>query len=132
MVIAMAEIWDQYHRFGAEDRSGMPEAHQQVFAILDWRQEMASGGFDAYFRYWGGNTAQMALTALPGSLGVDWATLLREAMALFGAAYPTDPDARAELIDDLDLDAALEALDERFAALEARDDADAMLALVFE
>jgi hypothetical protein len=59
-----------------------------VAAICDLRQEVNSGGFDSYFRYWGGDSASDALRALPGILGTEWAKLLSAAMGFLGADYP--------------------------------------------
>lgn len=129
MVIHM---WDAYVEFGEGDRSVLPAEQQGLFAILDLRQEVNSGGFDSYFRYWGGDTAVMALGALPGTLGDDWAGVLKDGMSLFGDEYPTDVDAREQLIEELSLNDAFDALDTRFYELEGRDDADSILASAFK
>jgi hypothetical protein len=42
-----------------------------------------SGGFENYFRAWGGNSAGDALAALPTLLGHEWADLLRAAMGFW-------------------------------------------------
>jgi len=120
-------MWDRYAELGDTDRSTLSEQDQQLFAILDLRQEVNSGGFDSYFRYWGGNTAEVALKGLPRMLGEGWASLLREAMGLFGTAYPTDPDARFAAIDALGLEEALDALDQRLYDLEGAEDVDSRL-----
>lgn len=105
----------------------MTLAEQQKFAILDLRQEVSSGGFDAYLRYWGGDTAELAVAALPVVLGPEWEELLVEAMRLMGPTYPLDPDARSRVIDENDLQATLHALDTRYYDLEAAVDADAAM-----
>jgi hypothetical protein len=122
-------MWDAYEEFGDRDRSTLTVEGQRLFAILDLRQEVNSGGFDVYFRYWGGDTAELALAALPHTLGQDWANLLRDAMALFGTEYPLDPDTRGDIIDSEGLDDALSALDRHFLELEARSDADRRLSV---
>jgi hypothetical protein len=120
-------VWDVYAVSGQRDRAVLPVARQQLFAICDLRQEVMSGGFDSYFRYWGGNTAKRALVGLSRYLGPDWASLLRGGMSLFGADYPGDADERARIIDERGLDDALSVLDSRIQELEARDDVDALL-----
>ena len=121
------DVWSMYEQLGEQDRASLSDVGQAVFAICDLRQEVSSGGFDAYLRYWGGNTAPQALASLADVLGQDWADLLGEAMALLGPAFPADSDARAELLDELELDGRLAELDERFYDLEAAVDGDALL-----
>ncbi|WP_405063437.1 DMP19 family protein [Kribbella sp. NBC_01505] len=121
------DAWAFYEEFAESDRSSLSERERQVLAVCDFRQEVNSGGFDSYFRYNGGDTALTAMTALPRLLGARWADLFGEAVALFGAPYPPDPDERAEKIDDDSLDATLDELDKRFYLLEASTNADARL-----
>jgi hypothetical protein len=121
------DVWEFYEQYAEEDRSLLGERDRQVLAICDFRQEVNSGGLDSYFRYWGGDTALTALTGLPRLLGTPWSNLLGEAVALFGAPYPLDPDDRAKKIDDASLGAKLDALDRRFYALETSSGADAKL-----
>lgn len=123
----VARVWDAYADFGDQDRATLSIERQRLFAILDLRQEVNSGGFDGYFRYWGGDTAQIALAALPDSLGPAWVSLLTEAMALFGPEYPNDGEAREAIMDARDLSDELEAFDARFYQLEGEVDADALL-----
>jgi hypothetical protein len=99
----------------------------EVAAICDLRQEVNSGGFDSYFRYWGANSAELALIALPTVLGQDWADLLRSAIAQFGTDYPVDVHLRERLLDGTSVSEALETLDARFLDLEASVDADSLL-----
>jgi hypothetical protein len=98
-----------------------------LVAICDLRQEVNSGGFENYFRAWGGNSAEDALPALTGLLDQEWADLLRAAMNLLGSPYPRDPDERGEAIDQRDLYERLQEFDERYYDLEASTDADARL-----
>ncbi|MEV0795349.1 DUF4375 domain-containing protein [Kribbella sp. NPDC050459] len=121
------DVWDLYAQLGEGNRSAPTAAQRQVLAVCDLRQEVNAGGFDAYFRYWGGDSAAEALAALPELLGQDWANLLREAMELLGDPYPDDPDDRADRIDTGGLDETLNALDVRFYALEGSSDADSRL-----
>lgn len=121
------DAWGAYADFGEGDRSSLSATMQKVFAICDLRQEVNSGGFDSYFRYWGGDTASVALAALPDVLGDAWARLLREAMQTLGPNYPADADARAGLLDDRDLDEVLNEFDSRFYELEASTDADGLV-----
>jgi len=121
------DVWQFYETLSDETRQNLSEAQRAVAAICDWRQEVSSGGFDSYFRYWGGNTAATAVAALPEALGSEWAGLLREGVALFGPEYPTEPDRRGAVLDGLDLEDRLEQMDARFFELEAALDADARL-----
>lgn len=120
-------VWDFYGALGEDARHGLTATEQPVAAICDLRQEVNAGGFDSYFRYGGGNTAPAALAGLPTTLGPEWAVLLTEALGLFGESYPMDPDARADVIDDLQLDQAFEDLGHKFLVLEGQTDADTLL-----
>jgi hypothetical protein len=124
---AFADVWDFYNAHAETDRSSLTEDQQGILAIIDMRQEVASGGFDAYFRYWGGNTAEDALSALQTHLGEEWADALNESMSAFGSPYPVEPDAREQFLEDAAIQDRLSALDERVYALEAAVDADARL-----
>jgi hypothetical protein len=123
----MTDVWDLYAELTEKDLSSLTLPQRRIVALCDLRQEVNADGFDAYFRYWGGNSAQEALEALPTLLGDDWADLLRAAMELLGSPYPVDPDDRATRIDARDLGETLQDLDERFYELEASTDADARL-----
>lgn len=127
MHMTTRSVWDFHGALGEDSRHGLTAAEQGVAAICDLRQEVNAGGFDSYFRYGGGNTAPAALANLPTTLGQEWAALLTEAIGLFGASYPTDPDARADMIDDLQLDQAFDDLDRKFLVLEGQTDADTLL-----
>lgn len=124
------DVWEFYEAHVEGSRQDLTPIQRGVAAICDLRQEVNSGGFENYFSYWGGNTADEALAVLPTSLGADWAALLQDAMDLFGPNYPKDQSQRETLIEELDLYEAFGALDERFYALEASTDADARLAAV--
>lgn len=122
------DVWDLYGELSEADPSSLSEAQRRVVAIGDLRQEVNAGGFDNYLRSWGGNSASVALAALPEVLGQDWAALLSEALRVVGSPYPEDPDERATRLDaDATSDETLAALDERFYDLEASTDADARL-----
>jgi len=108
-------------------RDGLSAQERGVAAICDLRQEVNSGGFDSYFRYWGGDSAPEALGALRETLGAGWAELLREGMALFGPDYSRDSAVREAVIDDRGLDVRFEELDARFFELEAATDSDRIL-----
>lgn len=123
----MSDVWDIYGQLAEQDPSTLPPAKRALVAVCDLRQEVNAGGFDNYFRAWGGNSADHALAALPNLLGQEWADLLRSAMELLGPAYPSDPDERGNRLDQLDLDDRLNELDERFYGLEGETDADAKL-----
>jgi Domain of unknown function (DUF4375) len=121
------DIWDIYNRVGRLDRAPMNQAKRGILAVCDLRSEVNSGGFDSYFRYWGGNTAPEALTVLPRILGQAWADLLSEAMNLLGPEYPIEPTAREDLLTSRDLDDQLDDLDTRYFALEINTEADTIL-----
>jgi hypothetical protein len=123
----VSDVWDLYGQLAEQDVSTLTPAQRGLVAVCDLRQEVNVGGFDNYFRAWGGNSADDALAALPSLLGQEWADLLLSAMALLGPAYPSDPDGRGDLLDQLDLDDRLDALAERFYTLEGETDADARL-----
>jgi hypothetical protein len=126
--MAIHDAWSVYEHLSGKDRRRLNEAQRWIAAICDLRQEVNSGGFDSYFRYWGGDSAREALRALPVILDDDWARLLRDAVSLFGGEYPSRADARAEVLDARDLDDHLQALDDRFYRLEAGVNADSLMA----
>ena len=124
----VTDVWDLYGELSNADPVSLSEAQRRVVAISDLRQEVNAGGFDTYLRAWGGNSAPVALAALPEVLGQDWADILNEAANVVGSTYPVDPDDRATRLDgDPAADDTLAALDERFYDLEATTDADARL-----
>lgn len=120
-------VWDFYETIALEPRTGLTRTERTVAAICDFRQETNSGGFDAYFRYSGGDTAIVALEDIGSILGTEWHSLLAEAMSLLGEPYPQGSARRADLLDELELDDELSVLDDRFYALEASTDADGLL-----
>lgn len=120
-------VWDYYEEIGEADRSSLKESERALLAILDLRQEVNAGGFEGYFRYWGGNSAPTALAFLPDYLGQDWADLLAEAMAVLGPSYPADADARSAALDATEPWEALDDLFQRFLDLESSVDADEKL-----
>lgn len=120
-------VWDYYEEVGEADRSLLKESERALLAILDLRQEVNAGGFEGYFRYWGGNSAPAALASLPDFLGQDWADLLAEAMALLGPSYPLDPDARSAALSATEPWEILDELSQRFLDLETSVDADEVL-----
>lgn len=123
----MTDLWDLYGQLADREPAALTPTQRGLVAICDLRQEVNAGGFDTYFRAWGGNSADDALAALPNFLGQEWADLLRSAMALLGPTYPPDSDERGDTLDQLDLESRLSELDERFYALEAETEADARL-----
>ena len=125
--MATTRVWNFYEALGERSREALSIAEREVAAICDLRQEVNSGGFDSYFRYWGGNTAPTALEGLSSRLGPEWAGVLSDALRLFGEDYPLEPDSRADRMDELELEDALEELDRRFYDLEVSTDADTLL-----
>jgi hypothetical protein len=123
------DVWSIYGALSGSDPASLTDAQRHFLAILDLRQEVNAGGFDSYFRTWGGNGAPEATGAVAGVLGQEWATLLGEAMAIVGSPYPgDDPDQRAARLDANPVaDTTLATLDERFYDLEAAADVDSLL-----
>lgn len=126
-VSEQVDAWSFYQSIGARPRDRLSRTEREVAAICDLRQEVNSGGFDSYFRSWGGDSAGVALVCLPTVLGQEWADVLAAAMSLLGPVYPDDGDVRAELIERLGVSSDLDALDERYFDLEASADADALV-----
>jgi len=127
VAVPQVDVWDVYANLSGRDLSTLNDEQRGLVAVCDLRQEVNSGGFDSYFRYWGGNSALDAAVALQGLLGQDWVDLLKEAMDLLGPEYPIAQPARENLVDARDLDDQFEDLDNRFYALESSRDADARL-----
>jgi len=127
VAVPQVDVWDVYANLSGRDLSTLNDEQRGLVAVCDLRQEVNSGGFDSYFRYWGGNSALDAAVALQGLLGQDWVDLLKEAMDLLGPEYPIAQPARENLVDARDLDDQFEDLDNRFYALESSTDADARL-----
>lgn len=76
----------------------MTPEQRTVFALNLLRTEVASGGFDTYFRYSGGTHALEAMAGA-GLLGPGWAALVHEACRTMGDPYPTDFDERERVLD---------------------------------
>jgi hypothetical protein len=122
-----ADAWAFYQAVGERDRTQISDVEREFAAICDLRQEVNSGGFDVYFRCWGGSSAPLALDALPRVLDQAWADVLRAAMALLGPEYPEDVDRRRERLDERKIGEVLSQLDERYFDLEASIDADVLV-----
>lgn len=122
-----ADAWSFYEKLGEQDRSALSDEQAQVAAICDLRHDVNSGGFDSYFRHWGGNTARTALAALATILGQEWADLLRTAMSLLGPNYPDDQSIREVRLDAPGVGEALDNLDTEYYDLEAAIDAGALV-----
>ena len=127
MAVPQVDVWDVYATLSGRDRFTLNDEQRGLVAVCDLRQEVNSGGFDSYFRNWGGNSALDASGAVQGLLGQDWADLLKEAMDLLGPEYPIAQPDRENLMDTRDLDDQFEDLDTRYYGLENSTDADAQL-----
>jgi hypothetical protein len=112
--MAVVDAWVYYESMQGAERTRLSAVQRSVLAVCDLRQEVNSGGFDSYFRYWGGASAE------------EWGEVLQEAMALFGPSYPGDSTDRARVLDSIGVGDVLEELDRRFFNLEADTDADAL------
>jgi hypothetical protein len=123
------DIWTLYESYSTqESRVSLTAEQRRLLAVCDFRQEMNSGGFDTYLRYWGADTASEALAILPRALGDPWHQVLAEALAVFGTANPSTADERAEVLDGAgEANDVLGLLDTRFFELEGSQDADRAL-----
>ncbi|PUA80895.1 DMP19 family protein [Nocardioides currus] len=79
----------------SESRRPLRDEQRQLLAVCDLRQEVNSGGFDSYLRFWGADTASDALAIVGCALGEPWRQVLVEALDLFGTANPSTADERA-------------------------------------
>ena len=98
----------------------MTPEQRLVFAFNFLRQEVNSGGFDAYFRYSGGDTTACAQQAARAIVGTRWAALIADACRVVGSPYPQTAEVREKVLDQL-ADAQrdlLNGLDDRLYALE--------------
>lgn len=127
----MARIgaWDFYDALPDDGmgRNDLNEVHRGVAAICDLRQEVGSGGFEAYFRYRGGDGAPDALLVIGTALGQAWADLLARAMCVVGPEYSTNATDRCNRLDKPGVGTQLDHLDLQFLELEGNDDADQLL-----
>lgn len=126
------DIWSLYETYPThESRVGLTAEQRRILAVCDLRQEVNSGGFDSYLRYWGADSASEALAILPRALGEPWRQVLAEALAIFGTSDPSTADERAEVLDDAaEADDVLGLLDSRFYELEGSQDADSALGVL--
>lgn len=125
--MAVVDAWAYYESMQGAERTRLSAVQRSVLALCDLRQEVNSGGFDSYFRYWGGDSAPDAVAVIASAMGAEWGEVLGEAMALFGPDYPAASRDRARILDSIGLDETLEELDRRFFDLGATTDADAMV-----
>lgn len=128
--VSSADLYGFYESLPIDGsgRDRLGSVQRSVAAICDLRQEVNSGGFDTYFRYWGGDTALDALSAIGEVLGPAWGELLRKAMLTLGPDYPTDANIRFEKVDEPQVQAALDRFDSEYFELENTSDADGVLA----
>ena len=120
--------WPAYERVQGRDIAGLTEKELLLRALGDLRSEINSGGFSAYFWYSYGDLAEQAAVAC-AAVAPGLEALLRRAMSVFGARYPTDIDQRQELLDGSDeIEDRLTALDDEFYQLEDETDLDAAMA----
>lgn len=117
--------WSVYERLQDEERTELSDDASALMALGDLRQEVNSGGFDAYLRFWGADTAPRALAVCRSTAGLAaLADVLEDALSRLGA-YSPDADARAEALDSAGVD--LDDLDERFSEIEAAVDLDRIM-----
>lgn len=128
------DIWQLYEAYATpESRRPLSDEQRQLLALCDLRQEVNSGGFDSYLRFWGADTASDALAIVGSALGEPWRQVLVEALDVFGTANPSTADERAEVLDDAaEADDVLGLLDDRFYELEGSQDTDAALGQLAE
>lgn len=128
------DVWQRYEVYATpESRRPLSDEQRQLLAVCDLRQEVNSGGFDSYLRFWGADTASDALAIVGGALGEPWRQILVEALDIFGSTPPSTADERAQVLDDAaEADDVLGSLDQRFFDLEGSQDADAALGQLAE
>lgn len=81
---------------------GLTAGQRLVLAVRYMEMEVNSGGFDCYFRYCGGNTAEDALAGLKELGATKFAEVLSKAMALFPGGCPAkDIDVREKEVDEV-------------------------------
>jgi hypothetical protein len=121
--------WAAFERLQDRDVTLLTADELALVSVGSLRQEVNSGGFDCYFRYGGGDSAQSAVQAAVAMGSPELSALLIAAMSRLGdGPYPLARADREERIDDLDLD--FEDLDEAYNALEVSVDLDAQMALL--
>jgi len=128
------DIWQLYGAYASpESRRPLSDEQRQLLAVCDLRQEVNSGGFDSYLRFWGADTASDALAIVGGALGEPWRQVLVEALGIFGTANPSTADERADVLNGAaEADDVLGLLDDRFFELENSHDADVALGQLAE
>lgn len=106
----------------------MTAEQRAVFALNTLRTEVGSDGFDGYFRYTYGDTAQSALEAT-GLIGKSWTAVVAEACGALGTPYPPSGEDRWDILDHLDSTDSdfFGRLDERLYQLEVDEPADEKL-----
>lgn len=103
----------------------MTPEQRMVFAFNMLRQEVNNGGFEAYFRYQGGDTATYAIEGARRIAGARWSTLIEEACRTMGSSYPADVETREHVVDRLAGGRELlSRLDDRLRRLEKVEPAD--------
>lgn len=119
------DCWSAYEQLQDRPRDGLSDAEMALVCLGDLRQEVNSGGFDSYLRYWGANTAPQAVATCRSvsELGA-LAEVLVEALDRIGT-YDPDPDVRFEAIDSRDV--TFDDLDDRFYEIEADADLDSVM-----
>ncbi|MDM4767180.1 DUF4375 domain-containing protein [Pelomonas sp. SE-A7] len=91
-------IYDGAERF-SEDFEKLDRVAQALFAAHWCQSEVCNGGFGQFF---GNSTGVLALEAVAGfeALGMqNVASVVRQAVSLFGSAYPSDRAAREEQLE---------------------------------
>jgi hypothetical protein len=108
---------------GAVER--MTREQRMVFGLNMLRQEVNSDGFDAYFRYQGGNTAAHAAEGAR-IVSPRWSALIDEACRAMGSPYPSDVDSREGVVERVEAQQPelFPSLDDRFYQLEEDEPAD--------
>jgi hypothetical protein len=63
--MAGTDVWSFYELANDTDRARFSDVERAVLAICDLRQEVNSGGFDSYLRYWVVTPARMPWPRCP-------------------------------------------------------------------
>lgn len=89
--------------------------HERVIYITQTlEQEINNGGFSQYFFNSSGNLANESVDAFTKIGALKTAEICKKALDLFGGNVPADPEARQELLEELDCDDEFDKLDDAF------------------
>ena len=123
--------WSLFEQLVTADQVALSDDQRSLVALGFVRQEVNSGGFDRYFRYAYGDSAETARETAR-SVGCEpLAVLIERGIDRIGLApYPRDAEVREAQIDDGDIE--FDDLDDSFFNLEAGTDLDGFMDAIAE